>query len=565
MIDALEMPPVMPPESPPVTAQPSSQVAPTPAREPVEEAPSGIKTETELTEIQLSEKVGQDWGETVKMIVTIFEVDPEEVARQLEKDGKPHDGKAVKDEINRRKKDGLYAKLEKVPGLKNALVIRRQVNAVRYAASEAIEKAKKEAAASGTIVSEAAIRARYIKDENGGVYFKLVNADNPTGEEIHYSYVNQPFVEALKVIADETHQPDSQKNPEPTDRAKQARQLYDFFSGRLVDSDDGGHFIDPTPKKDLLRAKEIKKDEGLIIETVIDWLADQPEAVIATYRDDIFEIDEEGKITGVKKDKLREIIGSLPVNGEVGHRLLLLAAYYDVNIQTEQKRNIVALMYHGLKELKSEAVGRLIHADELEKRLNKIKATLMIKYQISEGVALGLEFNHLLRDLTLALVCEGKVTVDEKTRRLILSQDAPKEVKALLDNWKADPTERSFIVQLASEQGAVMSFLSNVFGIDTKVLTDNNTMRSYVGQVIDKIIERKGLDKENKINEKTVYQEVFNHHVSDDTLKNLADKRGFPKGMGMGLMLLLIFAPSFQKLLEDLGGADRGGQQPEGG
>ncbi len=425
--------------------------------------------------------------------------------------------------------------------------------------------------------------ARYTDSQ--GNYRRLDNKGQPiltdekgqsTSYDIHYrdgTKVLEPIYDAVKKTATGR---DADDKPTPT--AEKIKP----FSDQLEYDERENCFIEASTED--LKAQEIKGDSDEIArQGVIFWGESIRKAIPEEIFDKLFEIDQATeKITGLKKGaKIEDALGEIAKHQEeipaklretIGRLTLFCGLYNDTAIDDKFKPRIAALIYDVLEQ--SLPKGKM---DEIKKGLKKLDRFREV-WEGENGILADLirehkiEITHatrknLFRDLNYALVfrekLKDKISVNQEGAYQ-LATGAVDTKSDWFQEWSSlTEAEKQSIFKLAKrEGGAIESILTNVFGINVETLQNTEVRTHYVEGLLDKLIPE--ITVENKdVQEavKKVYSEVASHSVSDETLKDIAKKKGLPAGVSYGLMLLLIFAPSIQGIL----GIGLGGEKEESG
>ena len=264
---------------------------------------------------------------------------------------------------------------------------------------------------------------------------------------------------------------------------------------------------------------------------------------IGTLPADIFTKDAAGNITGVDQNKLnafREKLAKEPVDETTGRWILYLGSYYEAK-DPKAKARLSALIYH---ELKNNAPDRLktgfTNSGRFETTIGEIITELENQYHIKVRDRSSI-FNDAARKLALAMACQNQLEI--KSNRYVI----PERVEKLLQKKSITLTsdEREFIIEAAGQEGDIAEqIFTNVFCLNTSALSNQEVRRRYADNVIDKMLDEKGLSGASRDAHKAAYTEVANRHVmTDDELKNIAKRFYFHGNLGNILTLGLILGP----------------------
>ncbi len=244
----------------------------------------------------------------------------------------------------------------------------------------------------------------------------------------------------------------------------------------------------------------------------------------------------------------------------------LFAAYLDPKTTPEQKQNLMAMIYKHIQKTDPDRLKGFSGAQIMDDRLkNKIGQTFItwlrsidrnmtIPPQLSDAT-----LGDMVDILSFASACQrGKLIEMSADRSRHVMSHSALEIYNKIFKGRQNPDYENFIIALASNETMdhAGNFLSQQFNIDMNSLSTQAGRTANADSVLNEIATRKGLSAD----EKNKYGEIFHHMMGDKNLENLAKKLGLPPGAGMGVIMLALFLPMLQGLM-DTGNESGGGGQ----
>lgn len=274
-------------------------------------------------------------------------------------------------------------------------------------------------------------------------------------------------------------------------------------------------------------------------------------------------------------------------NEDVATLSLLAATYQDIPDNPNdprrqgQRDNLMTLAYEALKKIKLDNItgsGLRARLETLQKGIaifeggkgrlqtleNEINTHWLAPQRLGE-----IPLERLTRDMILAIRLDATSGVKEvhDARGQFLRYEVGDDVEDLFKSWDVKEDERQQIFRLATGDHSAGRLMSQEFGFDTQVLTDNKSGEKVAQKILsalknsaEKRSQQVKYDTQEKLD---AFLKFFKNNLSEESLKEFAKKHGLPPQAGMSVLILALFLPMIQGVLDTGGGG--GGEERGGG
>ncbi len=398
-------------------------------------------------------------------------------------------------------------------------------------------------------------------DENTRTYHRLDSTGKPINDKtVTDTTTYKPIVAELKNMG--------AADP-PIDVSRSAKELH----GRLRYDEKENKFTVESTRQ--IEAKESKETT----EKMFALTANTVENIIETTGINVIIRNKDGNIIGLDEEALKKLDPNEPLA-----TLSILIGEYHRTTDQNVRDNLMTLSYQVLKGVDDAVIEKTMSDPDLkrqllvfkqqkgdpvfEKRSENLKKELIEKWFKPNGLdpdrtGIDISLAHLPQCAILAMRLEGKIknaAGPGETPRYPL----PDDVQEMLKRWKINDAERQGIIHLALGDGTTGRLLSQVFGLDVEALTGKNVAEVYADRAVTALAdtaESRGKPKYTK-EKRDAFKKFIKHHFSEESLKKIAEKLGLPPGAGMGIIMLALFLPMLQGLMDTGGGGgSEGGQK----
>lgn len=318
-------------------------------------------------------------------------------------------------------------------------------------------------------------------------------------------------------------------------------------------------------------AEKAKEGTEKVATLTYDFLEDIAEAAGQS----ITTTDSKGNVTLNEK-----ALAELPPNEHVATLSLLVSTYHDIlkdpNKQ-EQRDNLMTLAYLHLKNIKLDTItdpkirdrfeslqkGNDLFDDKPQGRVAKLQASIYTHWLAPNQLG-EIPLEQLTRDMILAIKLEAIKGVKEirDARGQFERFEVGDDVQALLTSWDVKDDERQKIFRLATGDHSANRLMSQEFSISAQTLIEPKSGEVVAQKVLTALTEsaeNRGKPDFYKSKEKqNTFLKFFHHNLSGDSLKEFAKKHGFPPQMGMGVLILALFLPMIQGVMDTGNETDEG-------